>query len=433
MRTLLVAILLVSMFGVQAPAQRASKDVTDLAFDNVQLKRVGEQMSVSMQIDLSALEVKTRRSVHIVPVLKNAGDSLELAPVGVYSNGRYVAYLRNGKSVFEDLGEKVYREEEVPEMIEYQTSVPYADWMDGSRIYVSRRLYGCCEKMKDEKKVDLTEFSVPRFEPLLIYVEARTELPVVKERVVSVCVHFENSSVEILPDYMGNKGELAKITALIDSVRNIGGVVVKKIYLKGYASPVSPYDNNEHLAMSRTEALKQYIMNMYKFDERVMDEFYEPENWEDLRGYVEASSLPYKRQILATIDGDRDPDTKEWIIKSKYKEDYKYLTDNVYPSLRKTDCKIVYAVTSNVLDDASYNLNEACSAIAEGRYRDARRHLLKAGDTEEAVYVWGVYYLGVGDYVRARSYLKEARGLGIAEADQMLKQCDALEEFYDGK
>ena len=152
MRKLFIATLFVSMFGVQAMAQRTAKEVTDLSFDNVQLKRVGEHMNVSMQIDLSALEVRTRRSVHIVPVLKNAKDSLELAPVGVYSNGRYVAYLRNGKSVFEDLGETVYREDEAPATIEYQTSVPYADWMDGSHIYVSRRLYGCCEKMKDDHR-----------------------------------------------------------------------------------------------------------------------------------------------------------------------------------------------------------------------------------------------------------------------------------------
>ena len=71
MRKLFIATLFVSMFGVQAMAQRTAKEVTDLSFDNVQLKRVGVHMNVSMQIDLSALEVRTRRSVHIVPVLKS--------------------------------------------------------------------------------------------------------------------------------------------------------------------------------------------------------------------------------------------------------------------------------------------------------------------------------------------------------------------------
>ena len=439
MRKLFLTLLVLAAASGIALAQQQVKRVGDLVFDDVTLKRTGDRMNVSIKMDLTRLNVRTRRSVHIIPVLINGQDSLELSPIGIYSNGRYVSYLRNGQSVFEDLGEKVYREEEVPAIFDYQTAVPYADWMDGSYIYVSRKTYGCCMRMKDQQRGVLADYSVPKFEPLLIYMDVpeRVTVSVTKELYGAAYINYGLSRTDVLPDYRQNRGELAKILSTIDSVKNVNGVTVKKIYLRGYASPESPLDNNERLARERTLALKDYIMGQYSFEEGIIETSYDPESWDGLRTFVEASYLPHKRQILAVIDGSRDPDTKEWIIKSKYPDDYKFMVKTYYPLLRKTDYRIVYVVDEDTMDANTYepacNLNAANDALAEGRYRDARRHLLLAGDTEEAIYTWGVYYLGVGDYVRARSYLKEARALGIMEASAMLRQCDALEEFYDGK
>ena len=439
MRKFFLTLLILAAASTFANAQQQVRRVGDLVFDDVTLKRTGERMNVSIQMDLTRLNVRTRRSVHIIPVLINGKDSLELSPVGVYSNGRYVSYLRHGKSVFEDLGEKVYREEEAPSVIDYQITVPYADWMDGSYIYVSRKTYGCCMKMKDQQRGVLADYTVPKFEPLLVYMDVpeRVTVTVTKELYGAAYINYGLSRTDILPDYRQNRDELAKILSTIDSVKNVNGVTVKKIYLHGYASPESPFENNERLARERTLALRDYIMRQYSFEEGIIETSYDPENWEGLRAYVEASYLPYKKQILAVIDGNRDPDTKEWIIKSKYQDDYKFMVKTYYPLLRKTDYRIVYTVDEGAMSadphEAACNLNAANDAIAEGRYRDARRHLLLAGDTEESIYAWGVYYLAVGDYVRARSYLKEARALGIIEASAMLRQCDALEEFYDGK
>ena len=103
MRKIFLALLILAVSSASASAQQVRR-VGDLVFDNVILKKTGERMNVSMQMDLTRLNVRTRKSVHIIPILANGKDSLELAPVGIYSNGRYVSYLRNGKSVFEDRG-----------------------------------------------------------------------------------------------------------------------------------------------------------------------------------------------------------------------------------------------------------------------------------------------------------------------------------------
>ena len=151
-------------------------------------------------------------------------------------------------------------------------------------------------------------------------VPERVTVSVTKELFGAAYINYGLSRTDVLPDYRQNRDELAKILSTIDSVKNVNGVTVKKIYLCGYASPESPFDNNERLARERTLALRDYIMNQYSFEEGIIETSYEPENRSGLR-----------------------------------------------------------------------------------------------------------------DYVRARSYLKEARALGIIEASAMLRQCDALEEFYDGK
>lgn len=467
--------LLIAFFAGVASVSYAQK-VDDVGFENAKLRKNGELMTVSMGIDLAQLDVRNRRSVHIIPVLKNGADSLELAPVGIYSRGRYINYLRNGESVFEDLNETVYKEREAPEYINYSTNVDYQPWMDGAKVFVSKKTCGCCQDLKGEEVAALAEFKIPVFDPSLIFIRPQAETEKTRELSGEAFIDFVVSRMDIDPDYRNNKVELAKIIATIDSVKSDKDVTVKSMWLKGYASPESPYENNERLAKGRTESLKQYVQNLYHFDSNVIVTDYEPENWAGLRAYVEAGNLPGRNAILSYIDGDRDPDTKEWLIKSKYPETYRQLLDNCYPALRKTDYKIEYAIkvytdideivevfrtapnklsleelylASTAFDPSSEeyssvfetavrmypndpvsNLNAANVEIANGNYKDARAHLLKAGEGPEVTYAWGLYYIGVGDYDKAEQYLKEAREHGIAEASEMLRQCAELKAYY---
>lgn len=459
-------------FAAVSYAQKAN----DVVFEDVKIKKNGDLMTVSMDIDLRQLNVRNRRALHIVPVIKNGADSLELAPVGVYSHGRYIYYLRNGESVFEDLGETVYKEGDAPAVIDYSVNVAYHDWMDGSQLTVSKKTSGCCQKFLAEDAAALAEFKIPVYDPKLLFIEPEAVTEKSRELSGSAFIEFVVSRTDINPSYRNNVAELNKILATIDSVRSDKDVTVKKISLKGFASPESPYANNERLAKGRTAALKEYVMKLYHFDESIIATDYEAENWQGLRDYVVATNLPHKSEILEIIDGSRDPDTKEWIIKSKWVEDYKFLLANCYPALRKTDYKIEYTIRSftdirdivevfrtapnklslnelylaskafepgseeyrKVFDtavrmypnDPITNLNAANVAIADGRYKDARAFLNKAGDTEEVIYAWGLYYIGVGDYDKADEYLKEARAMGIVEANQMLAQSEELRKYY---
>ena len=472
MKKILFVLAALASFMTGAQAQQ----ISDIAVSGVQTIKNGDEMNVSMNIDLSKLDVKNRRSVHLVPVIKNGKDSLELSPVGIYSRGRYINYLRRGESVFEELGEEVYKEGTEPKKLEYSTSIPYKTWMDGSEVVMYRKTCGCCQDLLAEESAGLGEFSIPVFEPYFKYLRPEAELVKMRELSGTAYIDFVVSRTDINPDYRNNKAELANIIATIDSVKNDKDIYVKYIHLKGFASPESPYSNNERLAKGRTAALKDYVKNLYDLPDTTFKTAYEPENWADLRAFVEESKLQTKDKILALIDADLEPDFKEYRIKTEYPDEYSYLLGLCYPALRKTDYVIeynieVYTDVNEIVEifrtspnklslnelyvastafeagsedfikvfetavkmypnDPVANLNAANVAMAKGDYLSAGKHLDKAGLSIEASYARGLFYIGTGNYDKAEMELSKAKAAGIIEAEEMLRQCAELKKYH---
>lgn len=470
-----IMILIAALVAV-LPAANAQR-ISDIAVSDLKIIKNESLLDVDMDIDLSQLDVKSRRSVHLVPVLKNGSDSTVLSPIGIYSRGRYINYLRRGESVFEDLGEKVYKEGEEPNMFNYSASVPYESWMDGADVYLNRVTAGCCQDLLGKETSLLGGFKIPVFDPYFLYIQPEVEVLKMRELSGTAYIDFVVSRTDINPDYRNNRVELGKITATIDSVKNDKDIKVKGLYLKGFASPESPYDNNERLARGRVAALKAYVEDLYSFAVTPIVTDYEPENWEGLREFVVAdNTLSNKSKILAVIDSDREPDPKEYVLKSQYPDEYKYLLDTCYPALRKTDYRIEYSIEVftdvneiveifrtapnklslnelylastafepgsedfvNVFEtavrmypiDPVANLNAANVAMMQGRYKEARNYLLKAGESDEVTYAWGLYHIGTGSYDKAEEMLKAAKEAGITQADQMLEQCAALKKYH---
>jgi hypothetical protein len=295
----------------------------------------------------------------------------------------------------------------------------------------------------------------------------------------SAFIDFPVSKTFINPTYRNNTAELAKITGTIDSVKMDKDISIKSIFIKGYASPESPYSNNAYLAEGRTEALKEYVESLYHFGKGFIKTAFEPEDWEGLERYVEASTLPHKDEILEAIHSDREPDKKEWYIKSTWKEEYRYLLENCYPALRHSDYSIEYEIRSysdpleieRILltapqnlsleefyvlaqtyepgseqfhelfetavrmypGDIAANLNAANSAILRKDYRNALRYLEKAGDIPEAIYARGVLEVYMEDLVAGLPHLIEAKKLGVKQAETTLKEISVNRNVYKMK
>lgn len=194
-----------------------------------------------------------------------------------------------------------------------------------------------------------------------------------KERVLSgrAFIDFIVDRTEIRPDYRRNSKELKRIIATIDSVLFDKTIRVKSITLHGYASPESPYSHNVELSLGRVAALKGYLQKHYNLDSSIFTLENTPEDWQNLRNYIEAGNsqrvkdniwyesldiletpeMPdvvrkHREELLHVIDLQIDEDKKELELKKVGNgEPYNWLLKYVYPGLRHTDYVIEYVIS----------------------------------------------------------------------------------------
>ena len=184
---------------------------------------------------------------------------------------------------------------------------------------------------------------------------------------------------------------------------------------------------------------------------------------------MEGSNLEHRTEILALIDGDLEPDAKEWAIRARYPKEYRFMLDTWYPALRHSDYVVAYRVrpfsveeAKTLLytkpqqlsleemflvaqtyepgseafnevfeiavrmypDDPVANLNVACSLIERGEYGRAGTYLDKAGDRPEALHARGVMAARKGRTDEARQWFVKARDAGVEAATGNLRLMD---------
>ena len=434
-------------------------------------------MNLEIDIDLSKLDIRSTQVVVLTPAIINDADTLRLKSIGVYGRNRRIFYLRNEENKPTGAKDINLTPSETSQIIHYDASVAFMDWMNGCKVDLFRTDYGCCGESAMISRTELVDrFPLEPYYPELIYLRPKHEVVKTREINGSAFVDFPVSQTVIYPDYRNNTTELAKITGTIDSVKKDSDITIKSIFIKGFASPESPYSNNTRLAQGRTEALKEYVENQYHFGEGFIKTDFEPEDWAGLERFVQASFLPHKKEILEAIHLDRDPDTKEWIIKSKWKDDYRFLLENCYPALRHSDYTIEYEIKSystaeeiepvfrtapqnlsleefyilaqsyepgsesfNDLfetavrmypDDPVANLNAANSAILRKDYRSALKYIEKAGNIPEATSARGALEVYMEDIEASKPYFLEANKLGITQAATVLKELLVNRNIY---
>lgn len=467
-RTIFILATLLGMTGMsEAVAQTTTSIIPGVSVENFNMNRNGKYLTVTMDIDLSELDVNSNRAVLLTPRLVNGTDSLDLPSVGIYGHRRYYYYIRNGISTISGETEKSFKASNKPEQLEYDNHIPYENWMDGATLKFHRSDWGCCQEILAEYEGLLGRHREAFF-PELVFVQPKAEVMKSRSLSGSAYIDFPVDQTVIYPDYRRNTVELGKIQTTIDSVRNDKDITITSVWLKGFASPESPYKHNTDLAIGRTAALKKHIGQLYHFADNIIQTDYEPEDWAGLRRFVEQSNIDHRTEILAMIDSDMEPDAKEAKIKRTYPQEYRFMLQNFYPALRHTDYRIDYNIrtfseadeirrimeeqpqklslnefylvagkyepgTDEFTDvfetavrmfpnDEIANLNAANAAIRRDDFAMARRYLAKAGDSTEAVYARGALAVREGDIATARKYLTKAKEMGLEKATSTLEE-----------
>lgn len=440
----------------------------DISAEGVRVSKDGSLVKVSMDIDLSRMSVKSSRAVLLTPWLVNGGDSLELPSVGVYGRQRYYYYLRRGKGMISGKDELTLRSKKLPsDVVPYSTKTDYLPWMSGCSLVIVAKRYGCCEKVEDLVSAPLVEDAmyIPPFHYICPPAEMKKDRHL--DGMAYIAFHLDKTNID--PELENNTAELGKIRATIDSISTDNEVTVNKLWMKGYASPEGNYTHNEELARERMNTIRSHVQLLSHIDPSIITTEYEAEDWDGFIEWLrEESELRETEAILAIAEnGKLSPDDKEKALRRQYPAQTKYIIDNVFPRLRRTEYSISYIIKAftdpqmileklktepqklslnefylaaaalesgseafkEVFDVAVAmypsnevaNLNAANAAMERGNLASAEKYLAKAGESAQAEYARGIFAVLSNDYGTAVDKFRHAEAEGVPDAGEAVR------------
>lgn len=471
MKTLIKICMAAALLAVGMPDTAAQVTV-----NCNELKLKGNTVYIDATVRVDAAYVESKKSLTLTPVLENESQKMGLPSILLNGKNRQKVYDREIAlgNPDEEPRYAVIRAYEAPEhTIAYKATVPWEPWMANARFVLAEDLCGCGVEEAGVIPVADNILRMPdkRYEPVPAVAFIRPEAEVSKGRSEegSAYVEFAVGRYQVLPDFRNNRSELDKIRRSIELVNGDEGVTINNVSLKGFASPEGSYAGNTRLASNRTQSMRDYVATAYGFKNDIFTLASEPEDWAGFKQRVEAdSNVPNRSGVLAIINGSDTPDRKEAALKAlDGGAPYRYVLENIFPSLRHTDYRINYTVRGFELSEArqiiktraknlsleemfavanSYpagsaefnetfdiavrefpedptaNLNAGCIALNNKDLVKARQYLSKAGNSPQAAHARGILALLEGNYQEAGRLLEQAKAAGVQEAGANLEE-----------
>ena len=149
-------------------------------------------------------------------------------------------------------------------------------------------------------------------------------------------IQFRLNDTHVLDSLGRNAAELDKIRTRMAGLISQREFFVDSIVLTASASPEGRYARNRTLAQGRAHALKSYLCKCIGPQvDTLLRIRWIAEDWHELTTRIRSDeNLQHRAEILKLIDTDSDPDRRERTIRELYPQDYQYLKESVYPSLR---------------------------------------------------------------------------------------------------
>ena len=427
--------------------------------------------------DMKDLTIGSARSLSLIPLLTDGQHNVPLQEIIVNGKRREKAYIR-GLAISKEEPTAIIVPYNKRETFNYTQVIPYQPWMANASLQLVENLCGCgnYQEMNAQElitnDVSTEAKRLSAMSPIVAYIQPTIE--VVKNRSEQYEAHLDfpvNKSV-ILTDFMNNHSELVNIHSMFDKIQNDKNLTVQSISIEGFASPEGPLAFNEQLSKKRAEALKDYLVKE-KAPAKLYKVTFGGENWDGLVKALESSSMKDKETFLNIIKNTtNDVKRKQEIMKVGGGAPYRTMLKEIYPGLRKVNCKIDYTVVNfdveqgriiirenpkylslnemyqvansypkgskdfvDVFDiavrmyptDAVANLNAAAVALSQKDINTALKYMEKADHTTaEFLNNTGVYNFLNGDIQRAMAAFEQAAKLGNEAAQANLKQLQQI-------
>ena len=474
MKKILIYSVLCLIAALPVSAQKFYKDAINIT--NASLWQQGESLYINMQMDMRNLKVSNDRTLTLTPVLTGPDNNVVLPEIVINGRRRQKAYLR---AMALDKATNMEIPYNTQEVLNYTQVIPYEPWMENAYLNLEEDLCGCGghqEVLTQEMIMNGVSTETKRLaalQPVPSYIQPKAE--VVKARSEQYEAHLDfpvNKSV-ILTDFMNNHTELVNIHSMFDKIQNDKNLTIKGIGIEGFASPEGPLAFNEQLSKKRAEALKDYLVKNEKVSSKLYKVTFGGENWDGLVKALKSSSMKDKETFLNIIKNTTDDaQRKQEIMRVGGGAPYRSMLKEIYPGLRKVNCKIDYTVVNfdveqgriiirenpkylslnemyqvansypkgskdfvNVFDiavrmyptDQVANLNAAAVALSQKDLNTAVKYMEKADHTTaEFMNNTGVYNFLNGDIQRAMAAFEQAAKLGNEAAQTNLKQLQQI-------
>ena len=441
-----------------------------------------EQIVVRVEFDLDRLALTRQEMVVFAPELvsEEGKTSLALEPVSV-AGKRRAKVLRRQAHLSEDQDKTASRyfytvaPGDRREAIQVEYEIPFEPWMRNSRMVVAERAFGCavCDDYGRFVKNYQTErlFPAEPYSPVfqVAYMNPPAEEMKIREETHSARLHFPVNKSVLLRSFGDNARILAEADEIIERIKTDDLLTIRRITVKGYASPEGDVTNNMRLSEERAQAFVNYLHNRHNYhkSDGVIVARGMGEDWDGLRRAVEVSGMDDRYRVTDIIDNTFDRAQRKRAIRAlSGGRTYQYMLMDLYPPLRRNEYTIEYKVRGLTAEEAfrtmhtrpkllSLNefylaaemfergseefrqtfdlaarvypdspiarINVAAIEIEKGMYKTAAAKL-EGLDSSEAMNNLGVAFWHIGDYPKAEEYLSKASDAGSREAVHNLEE-----------
>ena len=350
MKKIIFPILLALLAILPVSAQKLMNDA--LSLSDVSLWQQGDSLYVAMKIDMKNLSVSPQRSLTLTPLLTDGEHNVALENIIINGRRRQKAYVR-GLAIQRELPDGIVIPYNQTDVLNYVEVIPYKPWMANAAFNLVENLCGCGnenEMLAQELITNDVSTEAKRLAamiPVVAYIQPAVEVVKMRSDQYEAHLDFPVNKYVILPEFMNNQKELTNIHSMFDKLQNDRNLTITQVGIEGFASPEGPLKFNEQLSQKRADALKNYLAKNEKVPADLYKVTFGGENWDGLVKALEASSMKDKEAFLKIIKNTTDDvRRKQEIMKVGGGVPYRTMLKEIYPGLRKVNCKIDYSVVN---------------------------------------------------------------------------------------
>ncbi|MCE5225875.1 MAG: DUF3868 domain-containing protein [Porphyromonadaceae bacterium] len=476
---ILIASLLISA-NVVAQGNYSS----EISVENQLIKKSGQELDISMNINISKLDINSQHMITLTPVLISSDnkDTKELPPVVISGNTRSKVLKRtlqlNGKPEFSQQPfAMIHRINTETQVIEYKTTVPYIQWMKKGKLVINQEITGCalCGLGKEERLL-ASPVLKEEFKPSYVvnYITPEVEAIKMRNEILEIYLNYKVGSYVVLPTFDNNEAELEKVASTLRNIKNNSDITLTNIKITGFASPEGIYLNNMKLSENRAKSLAAHLQKSHSLEKGLFILDWKGEDWDGLVKALESYTIEDKEKVLDIIKSTDVMDGRERrIMELNSGKTYQTILQDLFPPLRRNTCVVNFTVKQFTIDKAKEQIktnpkllslnemyqvaysyekgsqarneafaiaaqtfpespvaiaNAAAVLIEKGQPTEAMKNMEKMKDQPEVWNNLGVALAQSGKYTEAKEYFIKAADKGLSEASENLDQLNKLLE-----